>query len=155
MTTTIKRPWNGGVITGDKAVVDHVVDELELQRNKLAATKEKWGEGSSQRMVRLSHAFPTLPGVPGTDPWNAMHLLEWLCTSGAVTTGGKHAARFVLQVWNPSTDWGALAMKPAADEGLGLKDVELAPFNVVEALAVWDSDHDRAFREWCELPFWP
>jgi hypothetical protein len=106
-------------------------------------------------MTRLCRSFPTLRGVPGADPWNAMQLLEWLCTSGGVTTGSKHAARFVLQVWNPSTDWGALAMTPPAEEGLGLKGVELAPFNAVEALAVWDSDHGRAFREWCELPFWP
>jgi hypothetical protein len=152
--TIIKKPWNGGVITGEAAVVEHVIDELELQRSKLAATKEKWGTGD-ERMVRLCHAFPTLRGVPGTDPWNALRFLEWLCTSGGVTTGSKHAGRFVLQVWNPSTDWGALAMQPLAEEGLGLKDVELAPFNVVQALAAWDSDHERAFCDWAELPFWP
>jgi hypothetical protein len=52
-------------------------------------------------------------------------------------------------------NWGALAMKPPEEEGLGLTNVELAPFNVVEALAVWDLDHESAFRHWCELPFWP
>ena len=150
----ITKKWRGRTITGDAATVERVVDELELQRAKLAATKEKWGEGN-ERMVRLCRAFPTLRGVPGTDPWNALHLLEWLCTSGGVTTGSSHAARFILQVWNPSTDWGALAMKSLSEEGLGLQNVELQPFNVVKALAVWDSEHEAAFLAWAELPFWP
>ena len=153
--TTIKRSWSGGTITGESAVVEHVIDELELQRAKVAATKEKWGADGNERMARLCRTFPTLRGVPGTEPWNAMHFLDWLCTSPAVTTGSDHAGRFVLQVWNPGTNWAELAMKSPADEGLGLKGIELEPFNVVQALAVWDSDHERAFLEWCALPFWP
>jgi hypothetical protein len=129
--------------------------ELEQQRSKQSATLKRWGSDPAERMERLCRAFPTLRGQPGTSPWNAMHLLEWLCTGGGVTTGSHHAARFVLQVWNSSTDWGALAMKTPEKEGLGLASVELSAFNVVQALAVWDSDHESAFRHWCELPFWP
>src|SRR5688572_31267540 len=102
---------------------------LQRRRNGGRVVPSAW--------LACAEPSPTLRGVPGTDPWNAMQLLEWLCTSGGVTTGSRHAARFVLQVWNPSTDWGALAMAPPAEEGLGLKGVELAPFNVVEALALW------------------
>jgi hypothetical protein len=152
------RNFGGGVITGDADVVDRAVDELELVRAQQRAVVERWGAGgvaAGGRMTRLCNAFPTLRGVPGTDPWNAMRFLEWLCASGAVTGGSRHAGRFVLQVWNASDDWGALAGAPVAEGGLGLKGVELLPFNVVDALASWDSDHTRAFRDWVELPFWP
>lgn len=139
----------------EASIAARFIDDLEEQRRKQAATRERWGNDAAERMRRLCRAFPSLRGVPGADPWDAMHLLAWLCTSGAVTTGSRHAAKFVLQVWNNSTDWAELARKPTAEEGLGLADVEFEPFNAVQALAVWDTEHDNAFRAWCELPFWP
>lgn len=154
-----KKLSNGGVIDGDAAVIQRVADDFELQRARGLATRERWGEDNgAPRMTKLCHAFPTLRGVPGTDPWNAMVFLRWLCTSGAVTTGSRFAGQFVLQVWNPTTDWAQVALAPAGPEGLGLRADEvgrLEPFNLVRALAHWDSDHEDALRSWVELPFWP
>ncbi|MDD9940779.1 MAG: hypothetical protein OXU20_06935 [Myxococcales bacterium] len=148
----VTKRWNGGTVTGDAGVIDSVIDELELARARTAATIERWGSGDdpAARMGRLCASFPSLRGVPGSDPWDAMQLLTWVCSSGAVTTGGRLAAQFVLQVWNPTTDWGAQARRI-----LEIEDAELRPFNVVVALARWDDDHERAFRRWAELPFWP
>ena len=142
--------WNGGTLTGDAATLNGVAGELELARARSAATAERWGTEPEERMRRLCASFPTLRGAPGTDPWDALRLVEWLCTSGAVTTGSRFAGQFVLQVWNPTTDWGA-----QAKVSLGLTEVALPPFNVVLALAHWDDDHEGAFRAWAELPFWP
>ena len=61
-------------------------------------------------------------------------------------------ARFVLQVWNPSTDWKEVARELGVDADSA--DV-LAPFNVVASIGGWDEEHRKAFLNWCEAPFWP
>jgi len=149
------RRWERGTITGDdEGALDRVVDELEQQRVKSIRTVDEWGVGE-QRMVSLCQRFPTLRTADGTDPWNPDRLLRWLLTSGAPTGGSRHAAKFVLSVWNTSTDWGAYARQPVSEGGLGLVDVEFEAFNVVHAMGVWDDEHQAAFMAWCELPFWP
>lgn len=157
--TVIRRQWRGREIEGEPDVVETAIDELEQARTKRAAVDKLWGNGgSAERMSRLCETLPTLRGVPGTRPWDAMALLRWLCTSGAVTSGSGHAARFVLQVWCADQDWAALATAPESEQGLGLRADEMRaiePFNPVAALAVWDWSHSAAFVMWCQLPFWP
>jgi len=118
---------------------------------------EFWGPEGHGRMTKLCRLFPGLRhGVPGVDPWDQMALLRWLCTSGAVTSGSGHAAKFVLHVWNSQIDWAAVARAPVGDgDGLGLRRVKLEPFNLRYALGVWDDEHEAAFRQWVNLPFFP
>lgn len=151
------RKWiNGTTVTGDSAHLDKMIKQLDTARQKELATKARWGRGD-ERMTTLCTGFPTLRGVPGTDPWDAIELLSWLVDSGAPTGGSRYAAAFCLQVWNCSEDWAALAMQPRHEGGLGLRkgSVHLEPFNVVRAHAVWDDEHARAFRAWVENPFHP
>jgi hypothetical protein len=101
-------------------------------------------------VARFHHCEKCLARAVGGDA-----LTTLARTSGAVTTDSGNAARFVLQVWNSSLDWAALAMAPPSEEGLGLEGVELEPFNILQSLTSWDSEHERAFQSWVELPFWP
>jgi hypothetical protein len=101
-------------------------------------------------MKRLCAMFPGLRGVPGTDPWDALEILQWLLDTGSPTGGSSCAARFVLQVWDWAEDWRAVAKK----EGIrGWR--HFAPFNAVEALSRWDADHAAAFAQWVNFPFFP
>lgn len=140
----------------------------EWAREQLAATqrrirtlaqlrRERWGEGTSdERMTRLARTFPILEGAIGVEPWDALALMRW-GLSGAMTGGSKHVVRFLLQVWNPSTDWRALAVERGICSAAEVEDPDhpLAPFHVVEAIAAWDFAHTDAFRAWCEAPFNP
>lgn len=100
-------------------------------------------------MVTLGKLFPTLAsGVPGIDPFDAETLLRWLA-SGAPTGGSRRAALFLLHVWNARADYVAWARE------LGLASDAIEPFNLSEALGVWDLEHRQAFLTWAEAPFWP
>lgn len=87
-------------------------------------------------MLALCAAFPSLQGKPGVTPWNAEDLDRWTQTP-APTTGSLAAARFVLSVWNPSTEWKA------------------GPFDLHGALQSWDQPHREAFLRWASDPWWP
>lgn len=128
---------------------------IERARALEADRKTTWGDDNRVAMTRLCNLFPTLVGVPGTDPWTPHELLRWLLTSGGPTSGSVHAAKFVLQVWNSAADWQALARAPVEDDGLGIDDARLTPFNVVAALGTWDHEHTSAFLRWAYTPFWP
>lgn len=72
-----------------------------------AKRRELWGEIGPGAMTRLAKLFPSLRDAPGVDPWDALKLLDWLC-SGAATSGNTAAGLFVLGVWNDS-DWTEIA----------------------------------------------
>lgn len=75
-------------------------------------------------------------------PWNASTFLRWTCSTG-MSHGELLAARLVLSVWNPDTDWVAEAKKE------GLESPEAAKrFDVMEAASVWDSAHLEALTNW-------
>jgi hypothetical protein len=148
--------WRNSVVTGESAEeVERVIAQLEASADQAAQRNALWGRDERTRMTRLCWSFPTLVHADGVLPWNPERFLRWLLTSGAPGSGARHAAKFVLQVWNSSTDWAAWARESPEKDGLGIADAELAPFNVVDALAVWDDEHASAFRTWAELPFWP
>jgi len=102
-----------GVLTvsgkSEEAIAEAVA-HLHRQELREAARRERWGEGGAEGMQRLCRLFPTLRGVPGTDPWEWDKLLEWL-TGPAPTSGSTWAALFVLGVWNPTTDWSDMAQE--------------------------------------------
>lgn len=144
--------------TDDEERMIHQAVREELAKQRVISERRKtlWGDAPGQNaMANLCTLFPSLRGVPGTDPWDSMLLLRWLLTSEAVTTGSIHAAKFVLQVWNSRADYQQGARDDVQDGGLGLHDAVFTPFNVVEALAAWDGLHTKAFLTWAETPFWP
>ncbi len=55
------------------------------------------------KMTSLANQFHVLKHAPGVDPWDPAKLDEW--ASGAVSDGERHAAAFVLHVWNPYGQW--------------------------------------------------
>jgi hypothetical protein len=89
----------------------------------------------AEPIERLALSFPTLRGAGGVSPWNPRELDGWAC--GPVPGhGAKHAARFVLAVWNNDAEW------------------QCGKFDVVEALPVWDDSHRAVFLAWCAQPWW-
>lgn len=139
----------------EREASEQIRAEIELAHARAADKQALWGSDMHVAMSKLCKMFPTLVGAPGTEPWDAMRLLNWLLTSGARTSGNTHAVKFALQVWNSTTDWQEWARKPVEEEGLGLDEVDVSPFNVANALSVWDEAHAKAFRTWVHTPFWP
>jgi hypothetical protein len=128
---------DGGVITGpDEESVRGFVSLIEQQR----ARRDRWPRDGREAMTTLAALFPSMRGVPGTDPWNVEMLIEW-SNSGAPTSGSIWAARFLLSVWNPSTNWSEFGL-PGAGK-----------FDVHEAWSCWDDVHRAAAMKWLERRF--
>ncbi len=81
----------------------------------------------------LARTFPSLRKAPGVDPWIPHELNRWAV--GPASSGERHAARFVLAVWDNDAGW------------------ECGRFDVVEALTAWDEPHRRAFLAWAYEPW--
>lgn len=86
------------------------------------------------RVTSLANQFYVLKNAPGVAPWDPAKLDEW--ASGAVSDGERHAAAFVLHVWNPYGQW------------------HVGRFDVMAALSVWDEGNRRPFAEWAKNPYW-
>jgi hypothetical protein len=110
-----------------------------------------WPADGREAMVVLCWLFPSLQGVPGANPWEPAELLNWLANSGAPTAAGRHAARFVLQVWNSSANWVQVARAEGVKNATRLRH----PFNLAEAWASWDEPHRAALLAWLDNPFHP
>jgi hypothetical protein len=109
-------------------------------------TLPRWPQDYRLAMTELAKLFPTMRGVPGTDPWNVEKLISWL-NSGAPTSGSWHAAMFLLGVWNPTTKWN--------QEGVRMRKGASGKFDLFAAYAAWDQHHIRAMQTWIAQPFWP
>ena len=90
-------------------------------------------------MTRLATLFPSLRAAPGVSPWNANEFLRW-ATSGVLSHGEVLAAKFVLGVWNSSTDWE----DTAREMKLIKPDQTFSRFDLFEAMNVWDQEHVNA-----------
>jgi hypothetical protein len=101
-----------------------------------------WPRDGREAMAALARLFPSMRGVSGADPWSVEDLIAW-CNSGAPTSGSGWAARFLLAVWNPGTDWTEFGIP-----GRG-------KFDLMEAWSCWDDRHRAAVLEWLQAPFWP
>ena len=123
-------------------ILDDFADSLERERKR----RERWPSDYRKAMSELAKLFPTMRGVPGTDPWNVEQLIGWLNT-GAPTSGSWHAAMFLLGVWNPSTKWN--------QEGVRMRKGASGKFDLFAAFACWDNNHIQAMQEWIANPFWP
>jgi hypothetical protein len=90
----------------------------------------------NDRMEILAQSFPTLRGVPGTQPWDPERFETW-AAGPAPSHGAFCAARFILAVYNSTDEW------------------QCGTFDLMEALACWDDQHRAAFLEWVREPWWP
>lgn len=86
------------------------------------------------RMTALARTFPSMRNAPGIDPWHPESLQQW--GAGPASQGERITARFLLSVWDRRLAW------------------EQDPFDVMEALQVWDSTHRLAFFHWLAEPWW-
>lgn len=103
---------------------------------------------STARFEALAASFPSLVAKQAPlRPWEASRFLAWLCTT-PLSHGELLSARFLLGVWNSSTDWVAEARND------GFSNPEAARrFDVIEAAGVWDDAHLAVLRAWLERPF--
>ena len=74
-----------------------------------------------------------------------------LCLSGH-SHGEALAARFVLGVWNPTTNWEEVAREARL---ITDPDGHIPPFDIYEAIRTWDENHRSALLTWVSAPFWP
>ena len=117
---------------------------LSIERQRLQ--RARWPENLNHAMSELAQLFPTMHGVPGTNPWNVEQLIAWMNT-GAPTTGSWHAAMFLLGVWNPHTKWN--------QEGLKMRKGASGKFDLFAAMHGWDQQHIETALEWINNPFFP
>jgi hypothetical protein len=135
---------------GDPAVIAVAIVVDVRGRARAARRRKAWGRIGVESMARLVALFPSLREAPGVNPWNTDEFLPW-AVSGVLSHGEVLAAKFVLAVWNPTTDW-----EKAAQEKKLLEDGQhFARFDLFEAMSVWDQEHVDAALAWIELPFFP
>lgn len=88
-------------------------------------------------MSDLCERFHVLDAeIPGVRPWDPVKLDRWLRTGPGCTSATRHAALFVLHVWNQGP-WKAGA------------------FDATKAIACWDGRNRAAFLSWAAAPWWP
>lgn len=88
----------------------------------------------ADRMTALARSFPSLRGMSGVWPWHPEALARRIAT---MSHGEACAARFVLGVWS------------------GSKYPRIRAFDLIEAMGVWDREHQEACAAWLLAPFWP
>ena len=117
-----------------------VTTALEQRR----AVEQRWeaeAAAEKQRWWKFLESFPSLAqwssvAQAAKRPWDAERFDKW-AAGPCPGHGALEAARFVLSVWNPGTQW------------------KCGRFNLHEALWCWDHAHKEAFLRWCAEPFWP
>jgi hypothetical protein len=154
---TLELPWaRGHTVRGPEKAVRRYLATVEQQR--VAATQ--WPSDNCQQMTTLARLFPTMNRydgsmVPGCDPWDPKQLVNWLNTSGEPSSGSRHAAMFLLSVWNRE-DWmvhGLKVRQPGRKDWKGSRRIGRFDFN--DAWGTWDRDHRAAALAWFINPFWP
>ena len=87
------------------------------------------------RMAAFAVTFPSMRYASGVEPWDAVELDAW--GNGPCSHGKRVTAQFLLNVWDPSTDW------------------KCGRFDLMEALNVWPPSHREPFLRWASDPWWP
>ena len=88
-----------------------------------------------KKMSAFAKTFHSMLNRPGVEPWDAEKIDTW--GSGPRSHGQQITARFLLSVWDPSAEWKS------------------GPFDLTEALRVWDTEHHKVFLRWVAEPWWP
>lgn len=103
---------------------------------------------ADERISVLAESFPSLRGKPGVSPWDSLALLRWAMVA---SHGECLAVKFVLSVWNPSTDWEDTAIA----NKIMKKGCSFSRFNLFDAMHSWDAAHIAAMAAWINRPFFP
>lgn len=92
---------------------------------------------AAQYIITLAHTFPSLVHLASPDPedWDVDNFMKRF---GVLSSGEKHAALFLVNVWNPSA---------AKAKGW--------IFDAIDAAVTWDTAHRRAFLQWFANPNLP
>lgn len=108
----ISMEYDGGILTAESEEgLLEIKAELDAQKRRNAEREKRFPGTGRQKMATLCRMFPTLAEqASGIDPWNLDKFLVWAVETG-ICSGGVHAIRFVLQVWNSRTDWIDLLTK--------------------------------------------
>ena len=102
------------------------------------AARRGWQHGGFDKdaaMRGLVASFHTLSEYPSEGPFEALRFQRW--AKHTQSSGGLHAARFVLSLWNPSGRWA------------------IGRFDLVHAMGVWDPSMRESFLAWAQSPWWP
>ena len=141
----------GRMIIGHPEAVRPMLAAMERDQER----RKHWPQTASgdidthRAMTALAQSFPSLRDADGVDPWDGYRFLAWLC-GPAPSHGMLAAGRFLLGVWNSTTDWREVARE------LELEGADkCVRFDLFEAMNVWDREHSDACRHWMEWPFWP
>ena len=110
--TEVSMEYDGGTITAESEEgLSLFKAELDAQKIRDAERAKRFPGSGRQQMTALCQLFPTLAEqADGIDPWNTDKFLVWAAGTG-ICSGGVHAIRFVLQVWNSRTNWIELLTK--------------------------------------------
>lgn len=99
---------DGDVLVGtDPEILKEAAQQINAQRRRERETERFFPGTDQQKIAALCQKFPTLNqdvAFRGIDPWNVDKFLLW-AVGGAHCSGEVYAIRFVLSVWNPSTNW--------------------------------------------------
>lgn len=87
------------------------------------------------KIAFVAQTFPSLIGVPGVSPWNAVKLDAWVAVSRP-SLEQRYAALFLLSIWDVQSEWRS------------------GRFDIMNALLVWDYRHREAFFSWARNPWW-
>jgi hypothetical protein len=139
------------IVREDGTKVSEPIGDL-VRAEELAALDPQlvWFEWpEAKRFQAIASSFPALRGVPGIESWHPIVLLRWICEGGH-SHGEVLAARFVLGVWNTSTDWPELAKELAFPYPTAAKR-----FDLFEAMQTWDDGQRAAFVAWARDAYFP
>lgn len=80
------------------------------------------------QFMGIAIRFPSLVDAKGVMPWSPNDLDEWAAESRC-DIQAVHAARFILEKWNPHFDWAC------------------GKFDIRSALECWDRSHRITFLD--------
>jgi hypothetical protein len=166
-----KYDYNGGRLTieaSSKKEADEAFARLRKLQQREAERRSRWPQDARGHidtraaMTALARRLPGLRNADGVEPWDADRFLRWLLVVGAYSHGENLAGRFMLSVWNTSTNWEELANEDEELLATYRRQVEdpearirLPRFDLFEAMGTWDEEHRAAMLYWLEAPFYP
>lgn len=105
--------YDGGIVTGsNEAAVRAAVAQMNGERKRAQERDRVFPGEVRDKMSTLCRKFPTLSEAP-IAPWDTDQFLLWVVLS-AHCSAAYHASRFVLSIWNTSTDWVDLVRREAS-----------------------------------------
>jgi hypothetical protein len=139
-----KKPGTSEIVTARRGADGEWTGHPDAVREAIASVKaaseraRRWPQtpegyvDTCAAMTVLARSFPVIArDADGIAPWDVDRFLFWLC-GPAPSSGALHAGRFLLSVWNPSTDWIEQAREKGIDGAGAAKRFDL--FDAVRRL---------------------